>query len=98
MGFLYKKTASNISKTLLFLIPLCLVQIVSTILCSPFLMFAFILPESPRWLFAHNSEEKGIKVAEKMAQINNVKVRKETWDKARRLGEKVMVKDIRFRL
>ena len=49
----------------------------------PFLIFIVILPESPRWLFANNKEQQGIKICNKMARINGVTIKKKTWDDAK---------------
>jgi len=62
-------------------------QIVGTIITAPFLFFVIFLPESPRWLFANDKEEQGIKVTNKLARINKVTISDETWDEARKAGE-----------
>ena len=53
------------------------------------MLFAILLPESPRWLFAKNKEKQGIAIAQRMARINRVTISEKTWADARREGEQV---------
>jgi len=50
-------------------------------IASPFLLFAFIMPESPRWLFASGRIEEGKKVVNKIARFNNHKLDENLWEK-----------------
>nr|XP_009861187.2 organic cation transporter protein-like [Ciona intestinalis] len=64
-------------------------MLVSTLLGVPFLLFAIIVPESPRWLFSKNKNKEGIKVTKLLARINKVTITDEDWEEARKAGEEI---------
>lgn len=55
----------------------------------PFLLFWFLMPESPRWLFEQGKNEKAVAVCEKMAKKNGRSLSKETWREAEDSGKKM---------
>jgi len=58
------------------------IMLICNIVSSPFLLFALILPESPRWLFTTNRSKQGKKVVEKMVRFNGKTLKDDIWDKA----------------
>lgn len=56
---------------------------VNTILCAPYAIFIFVIPESPRWLFSNNKDKQGRKVTRMFAKWNGVQLdEKEIWKQA----------------
>lgn len=56
------------------------------LLSLPFGIFLFFIPESPRWLFSSEQEDRARKITEKMAKFNNVELTEDVWEEAKRLG------------
>ncbi|XP_078493967.1 organic cation transporter protein-like [Ciona intestinalis] len=63
------------------------IMLVCTLLSIPFLLFAIVVPESPRWLFTKNKDKEGIKVTKLLARINKVTITDEDWEEAKRAGD-----------
>ncbi|CAK8674959.1 unnamed protein product [Clavelina lepadiformis] len=57
------------------------IMLVVTLLSLPFLIFALMIPESPRWLFAKSKTKAGIKVSKLMARINRKNIPENFWEK-----------------
>jgi len=64
------------------------IMLICTLITTPFMLFAIIIPESPRWLFVKNKDKEGIKVVKRMTQLNGTQVEKQTWLDAQTAGNK----------
>uniref|UniRef100_H2Y1S4 Major facilitator superfamily (MFS) profile domain-containing protein n=1 Tax=Ciona intestinalis TaxID=7719 RepID=H2Y1S4_CIOIN len=60
------------------------IMLVCTLLSTPFVLFAIVLPESPRWLFTKKKDKEGVKVTKLLARINKVTLTNEDWKEAKR--------------
>jgi len=57
-------------------------MLVCTLVSSPFLLFAIIIPESPRWLFIKGKDKQAKKVVSLMTRLNKTEVKESTWIRA----------------
>lgn len=62
-------------------------MLICTIVTSPFMMFAMLFPESPRWLFMKGKNKEGKKVVKTMCKMNKTEVSNETWLRAANAGD-----------
>jgi len=54
--------------------------LIANIISAPYLLFSFIIPESPRWLFAQNKNKQGKQVIRKMAFLNKKSCDESLWE------------------
>ncbi|XP_078485020.1 organic cation transporter protein-like isoform X1 [Ciona intestinalis] len=66
---------------------------VCTILSLPFLLFAMIIPESPRWLFTKEKDGPATKTTLRMAKFNGVRLTEEDWQRANVTDEKIQLSE-----
>nr|XP_009858916.2 solute carrier family 22 member 21 isoform X1 [Ciona intestinalis] len=64
------------------------IMLASTAVSSPFMLFALIIPESPRWQFTNGIDKEAIKTTKNMAKWNGVVLTQEDWDRATKNADK----------
>jgi len=68
------------------------IMLIISLLTTPLLVFSFVLPESPRWLFANGKDEEGKEVIRRMARLNRQKLDESIWKKTE-LENNIKLKD-----
>ena len=69
-------------------------QLAIALMPVPFLIMWFFIPESPRWLLAHDKVAKGKEVSETMARRNGNSISEDVWQRSAESGAKIAVSSL----